>query len=265
MPNVERPCKYNVREKHFNELTKVTCFNRRIFNPLRIGLDEEKSEHDLEQEAICREINKRNRPLKDRSNRTDSVKRAKDKAFEIAFANDFQYFVTFTLDQTRIDRYDVKIITSKLNTWLKNKVQRRNYQYLIIPEYHKDKAIHFHGLLNGDLDLMDSGKQTKNGQTIFNTDDWSYGFSTVMEIYGVKAQCVNYVMKYVTKESKKIFGKHYLSGGKGLIREVPTTYDNIPFDQFQGELYGIPDANALVKYRTDAWLEITDDDSSPFD
>ena len=45
-------------------------------------------------------------------------------------------------------------------------VKRKNYQYILFAEYHKDgKGIHFHGLANGDLDMVDSGHRTKNGST----------------------------------------------------------------------------------------------------
>lgn len=42
--------------------------------------------------------------------RTDSMKRAIDKAYEIGLSNNFQYFVTLTLDETKIDRYNPSII-----------------------------------------------------------------------------------------------------------------------------------------------------------
>lgn len=100
--------------------------------------------------------------------RNDSVKRAIDKAFEIGLANDFKYFVTLTLDKTKIDRYDRELIYPKLRNWLSNKVQRNNMDYILFPEYHKleagqdECAIHFHALINADnLDLIDSGKKTK--------------------------------------------------------------------------------------------------------
>ena len=105
--------------------------------------------------------------------RTDSVKRAIDKAFEIGLANQFRYFITLTLDKEKIDRYDTAKIYPKLRVWLSNMVQRHKMNYLLFPEYHKPRpgetecAIHFHMLANADgLNLSDSGKQTKNGQAI---------------------------------------------------------------------------------------------------
>ena len=214
-PKKEQQYKYNVRCKNFGDVQKITCFNRPIFNPHRVGLDD-KTEYDIEQERDCREMNAHIRAYerkqkeidyrengmdykpRDRSLRTDSLKRARDKVYEICKANEFEYFITFTLDRSKIDRYDPKEILKKLNVWLSNGVSRKAFQYVLLPEYHKDKAIHFHGMFNGDLALVDSGKVTESGQPIYNADAWSYGFSTVIRFYGTKERCINYVLKYRT-------------------------------------------------------------------
>lgn len=188
--------------------------------------------------------------------RTDSMKRAVDKAFEIGLANDFHYFITLTLDKDIIDRYDKKVIYPKLRNWLKNRVQRNNMNYILFPEYHKQKngeterAIHFHALVNAEnLDLVDSGKKTEAGQTIYNLSDWKYGFSTVIELDG-RTAIVRYVTKYITKGNEKILGRFYLSGGKSLKREVPNEYLNVDYRSFEGEEYAIPNAGMSVKYKT---------------
>ena len=69
--------------------------------------------------------------------RYDNMKRAIDKAFEIGLCNEFQYFITLTLDKTKIDRYDPEKIYKKLRVWLSNMVQRHQMDYILFPEYHK--------------------------------------------------------------------------------------------------------------------------------
>ena len=71
--------------------------------------------------------------------------------------------VTLTLDQTQVDRYDMAAITRKLNAWLSNQVQRRGLIYVLVPERHKDGAIHFHGFFNDVLDRVDSGTMIPPG------------------------------------------------------------------------------------------------------
>ena len=69
--------------------------------------------------------------------RYDSIRRSKEKVFDIALINTFSYFVTWTLDSKKIDRYNPKEVSKKLRCFLNHKVQRNDLNYLIIPEYHK--------------------------------------------------------------------------------------------------------------------------------
>lgn len=228
---------YNLRIKQFPDHLKLSCFSKPIFNPEKLerAVDKpkcsEKRSYDVEH------------------TRRDSLKRTIDKATEIAYSNEWQYFVTLTLDRQKISRTDVSEIRRVLVKWLSNKVQRNDLRYLVFPEYHADgQAIHFHGLMAGKLDLQDSGKVTKRGQTIYNTESWPYGFTTVVHLTDNIAAVSQYIMKYITKDCKKIFGKYYFAGGK-ISREVPTSYDNVLYDDFEGEEYQVPNARLSVKYK----------------
>lgn len=272
--------KYNCKVRYFpgNQI-KITCFSRPVFNPLKAELygtepkelvslkeyDPETGEMAykfVEGKTIYSPFEDRYVPITlykepgEKRMRTDSVKRAIDKAFEIGLANQFRYFITLTLDKEKIDRYDTAKIYPKLRVWLSNMVQRHKMNYLLFPEYHKPRpgetecAIHFHMLANADgLNLSDSGKQTKNGQAIFNLSGWKYGFSTAIELDGRPA-IIKYVTKYITKGNAKIFGKFYLSGGKTLKREVPAEFMNIDYASFEGQEYTIPGTGMRVKYKT---------------
>lgn len=89
-----------------------------------------------------------NKPQKYNTNnvpRSDSLKRAKDATFDIVKLNDFKYFCTLTLDQSKVkSRYDEDSVKKILLHWLKNMSYRHNLSYLLIAEYHKDEAIHMH-------------------------------------------------------------------------------------------------------------------------
>ena len=78
--------------------------------------------------------------------------RARSKVRDIALCNPFTYFFTWTLSPDEIDRYDAEVVKRKLTTFLRNKTYRNGFRYLLVPELHKDGAIHFHGLcILGDL------------------------------------------------------------------------------------------------------------------
>lgn len=176
-----------------------------------------------------------------------ATRRAKARVREIALANDFDYFVTLTLDQSKVDRYDVGAITRKLKTWCDNQVRRAGLRYVLIPERHKDGAIHFHGFMSwdGQCCAVESGTFTNKGwkkprmarsaaqaaawisegaKPVFNLPKWTLGFSTAIEVYGEYGSAVGYVCKYVGKqmETGKIGGRWYYSGGK--LREPKVDY-----------------------------------------
>lgn len=236
-PIPEVLAKYNCRIKYYGEITKVTVFSKKIFNPEKLELKGSKKKI-TKNRSRSGEI------------REDSIKRAKDRAYDICYANQFEYFVTFTLDKEKIDRYDHKVILKKLKNWLDNRVRRGSFKYILFPEYHKDGAIHFHGLCSGDIKIRDSGKKTKKGQTIYNADSWNLGFSSVVLLEGPYERVINYIVKYISKEQKRVFGKYYLSGGKGLKREVPTVYTNVEYTKVVGKEYHIEKAGMSVKYIT---------------
>lgn len=165
--------------------------------------------------------------------REDNMKRAKERIFDVAVCNDFRWFITWTLDKEKVDRYDSKEISDKLKVFLKHKVQRNNARYLIIPEHHKDGAIHLHGLLAGDFKMVDSGKKTADGRTIYNMPEWTLGFSTAIELDDQRERVSCYITKYVTKEFKKIFGSFYYAGGHGLVRKPPVVLSDVDYSALE--------------------------------
>lgn len=152
--------------------------------------------------------------------------RARSKVRDIALCNRFTHFFTWTLDPKLIDRYDAEQVKHRLMSFLKNLSYRKGFRYILVPERHKDGAIHFHGLCTlGNLRLAracnpHTGQplSTDRGQPIYNMVDWKYGYSTCIPIdENYEATC-NYLVKYITKDSDKIFGKWYLSS-RNLIKK----------------------------------------------
>lgn len=255
-PLTEAQALYNTRLQYFGEdFTKIACFSKPIFNPHKYEQHKPKGRTSYSQDT-------------ENESRKDSIKRAKDKVFQICYANDFKYFITLTLDETKISRVDVEAIKKALGTWLKNLVYRYGVFYVLVPEYHADgQAIHFHGLMGGNLKIEDSGtvlvpgheKPMKaerakrlglTGRTVYNLPQWPYGFSTAIELDREKERTAVYITKYITKDNDKITGKFYYSGGKALKRDVPTEYRNYPYCQFEGLETKILDGVLAVKYKT---------------
>lgn len=193
-------------------------------------------------------------PGEDQSER--SKRRARSRVRRLSLSNEFSYFVTLTLDGSRIDRYDEKAIVRKMGQWLSNQVKRKGLQYVLVPERHKDGAIHFHGFLNNALDVVDSGTlQSISGgkprkprseaqrakllgegaRVVYNLPGWTFGFSTAMELYGDYPAAVAYVCKYIGKQGEKIGGRWYYSGGD--LQEPRITYADLDVENLV-ENYG---------------------------
>lgn len=175
----------------------------------------------------------------------ESKRRAKGKVQDIALCNLFTHMFTWTLDGKLIDRYDSEEVYKKVRAFLSNTSQRKGFRYVCIPEYHEQKqgeerpAIHMHGLcMLGDVQiapaLKDDGEQrhTKEGRPIFNMQDWSWGFSTVVPLDENYERAIAYVTKYITKAETKIFGKWYLSS-----RSLKKSPDIIPLERVSFEEY----------------------------
>ena len=235
---IDRDVLFNARVKIYpDDVLKYTVFNKLIFNP-------DKAE-------LINKINNRSDYSKSENpvTRDDSLSRAKNKIFDIAFINSdlWKYFVTLTLDKEKIDRYDKKEINIKLRRWLENMVRNYDLNYLIIPEYHKDGAIHFHGLFSGDLRLSYVGLD-KKGRKMYNLNSWRYGFSTAIALDDNRSAVSSYITKYVTKDTNKILGNVYYCGGHNVRRDCPAVYQNIDYSEFRGKEFSVPNTNIKVKY-----------------
>lgn len=180
-------------------------------------------------------------------------RRARNAVSDLALSNEFKYFVTLTLDSSKVDRYDVKLITRKLNAWCDNHVRRHGLRYVLVAEKHKDGAVHFHGFFNDALPVVDSGtislpgggKPRKprskaqraawladGGHIVYNLPAWSLGFTTAIELYGSRRAAVGYVTKYITKAAEKVGGRWYYSGGD--LRRPEVQYTSMVFSDVLG-------------------------------
>lgn len=181
-----------------------------------------------------------------------ALKRAHDKLFDLVYCNNFKWFLSITFNPGKVDSYDVHEVMKKTAKWLNNMVSRKGLQYLLVPEYHKSGRIHCHLLCNdGVFKLIDSGKLTKcrDGQyrKVYNVSDWKYGFSTAIPVYGDICACSCYLTKYITKQSKMIFGRYYWSS-KNLIREPEIILHDTDYQALDLPEYKVPKSGLNLKY-----------------
>ena len=250
---------HNAKSKIYpNGTIATTVCNRKIFK-----------DENFEPSTKC--VTKSKPQNKNNEVRADSVQRSKRKVFDIGMMNfkEWKYFVTLTIDGSKIDRNNTDEVHRILHNYLRNMVQRYNMKYLLVPEYHSDgTAIHCHMLCCGDFPIVDSGtvyipgfdkpvrletalkkcSDKEKWRIVYNLPQWNYGFSTAVKLYGDIENAIKYIIKYVTKDSKKIFGNFYLAGGKDLIRKVPYKVHDIDFDNLEAIQYDVIEANMSFKY-----------------
>ena len=149
--------------------------------------------------------------VSDKVNRDRSIEssknRTKQKIYECCRANEWEWFCTFTFDPDLVDRYDYRKVSSAMSKWL-NEI-KRNYcpdlKYILIPEAHKDGAVHFHGLFSntGNLTFTESGVSfiNKDGDKciIYNLVQFYLGYSNITKVYHPE-RITSYICKYITKD-----------------------------------------------------------------
>ena len=192
-----------------------------------------------------------------------AARRAAGRVRDLALCNDFSWFVTLTLDASKVDRFDTREITRKLNQWLDNQVRRKGLKYVLVAERHKDGAVHFHGMVNDVPGFVPSGTWKVPGHKkpirprsqrqaaawaalgedagyheVFNWDAWPLGFTTAIRLYGTYESAVAYVCKYIRKqttgpEGGKVGGRWYYSGGAlegPAVQLVDVALGDVPSD-----------------------------------
>ncbi len=127
-----------------------------------------------------------------------NLQRAKNKIFELSYCNEWDWFFTGTLDQTKQSRDDLDGFRRRFSQLVRN-LKRRNgidIDYLIIPELHADfENWHCHGLLKG---IPENQIQTINGKMSWARYADVFGFNDLQVIRNHEAVS-KYLTKYITK------------------------------------------------------------------
>lgn len=186
----------------------------------------------------------------------NNLSRAKRTVRDLMLCNKFDYFCTFTFDGEKVDRYNFSECRKKLLTAFANYKKRYSpdFQYIVIPEFHEDGAIHFHGVVRGirDCDFFVPAsihKRLDSGEVALvpNTPgyvDWYY-YSSRMGYFSCSKinhyeRCASYITKYITKDLMMLpKGVHAFMNSTGLSRpELIFDTDDVPArfkPQFKGD------------------------------
>lgn len=161
---------------------------------------------------------------------SQSYSRSRSKVLQYALCNQWDYFVTITVDPKKFDRRDLDEIWASLYLFIKFYSARFcPLRYLLVPEFHQDGAWHFHGFLSGVLDShlfpfipgLHPQKLIDYGFVNFPALGQAIGYVSLSKIKNPVAAGF-YVSKYITKEhANDSFYKHLYFHSHGLKTSAP--------------------------------------------
>lgn len=205
----------------------------------------------------------------------ENLSRTKNKIFELAYCNKWDYFFTGTLNPNKHDRTDLELFHKQLTQFIRdtNKKYNCKIKFLFVPELHSDrKSWHIHGFLQGlpnnllsQFEIGDKmgkviAEKVQNGEIVYNWIDYSkkFGFCDLEPIKNHEAVS-KYITKYINKElatSVTELNAHQYYHSRGLqmatkIKEGSMIWDNTT-PSFQNDYCKI----AWIDYSENALNEI---------
>lgn len=205
---------YNVRVKVFPDGTKQYLYSEkakeREFKRALAELPDAYLDEELEDNE-------------DRDVENECCKRAKQRIWDIARSNHWDYFFTLTLDPKQVDRFNYIECANLIKRFTKS-LAYYNCKWIIVPEQHKSGAYHFHGLLQGTPPLK-IGKVLEDGTVLYNFENYEFGFTSCSKIKDSQSVCT-YLTKYITKEmsvpqgQKRYWYSRHLNAPTFIYEEV---------------------------------------------
>lgn len=167
-----------------------------------------------------------------------NIAKTRDKIFDIACANTFNYFITLTYSSEKCDRYSFQECSKKVRQFMNNfKKEHRfdcpNFKYLLVHEQHKNGAYHYHGLIYlEDVSTLSLAlHQPKSCKyPVYNWGRWKNGFSTVTEINDINATRA-YILKYINKN----IDESYVKGQRHFYYSQNCEKPEISYDMIKDE------------------------------
>ncbi len=208
---------------------------------------------------------------KERDYEEEARVRAFRQCVEYGLNNDWQYFITITLDDKKVDSDNYDYVLRRLLKDFENirRYYDKEFRYLLVPELSpKSNRLHFHGLVrfgksldqlkkDGEVMYLGVNKRFKNRFYRYERFFKKFGASRLDEIVKDSPAIVYYIAAYLGKrksDNRTIdkIGTRYYYSSKGLkkaskitlnkkqedniiagVRNMPATYSNEFLQKFR--------------------------------
>lgn len=194
-----------------------------------------------------------------------NLSRARSTIYELALCNDWEWFLTFTLDPKKYDRSDLKAFQKDLSRFFRKYREKHkvNVKYLMVPEQHQDGINwHMHGFLMGlskehlrqftleeQLPYYIRYKLQKNEPVYdWNAYKKKFGFCNIEPIRDLEASA-KYVTKYIIKSMNSGIiqsNGHLYYASQGLNRAEITAKGY--YDPQQSITFDFENEHVLLKW-----------------
>lgn len=168
---------------------------------------------------------KENKKLINKFNKEDSlqrsVRRSRTVVNDYVHCNEFDLFITFTFDPKKTDRYDLNATYLKMQGWLWRQHRKfDDFKYIVVPERHKDGAIHFHALISGFNGVLKKTNVIQNNKRVYNLPGFTFGFTNAQYLDEDRQKTIAYMCKYITKDMELVNNRRRYWASKNLVKPV---------------------------------------------
>lgn len=214
-------------KKTYPTYSKLIIYNRPYIKTIA-GFEPHEQEESLSKNSGNTD------PLRKEDNQFLSFQRTKRVITDLTICNDFDSFATFTFKD---NRNNLEACRMKMSSWLHS--QQKTYgkfNYLIVPEFHKDKkAIHFHALLKDYKGKLYKTNHKIKGRTVYNITSYRKGYTTLVKIDDID-KVSSYIRKYITKDMPLIASRKRYWRSTNLIKPIIEENVNEDLERYE-EIY----------------------------
>lgn len=227
------------KQKYLTDYGILRCFNGSLFKLVSLNCYRQRGFEDDE----------RKRTDKGQANDkklSNNLSRSRSRVFELAVCNEWNLFVTLTLNKAKYNRSDLQKFVKDFGQFIRDYRKKHGVtvKYLLVPERHQDGSWHMHGFLLGlpaehlhEFHAADRLpyrilNRLQTGKRVFTWDAYAqrFGFSVVEPIENHEAAS-KYITKYITKEAMRtittlnahmFYASKHLQGAQLVCKDLLT-------------------------------------------